>query len=759
MPDSGMDSEDDMDVDTGRVSANRIAAMVSLAAALIALGLHQLVPERPVWSGVAIGFGLAAALAVFILKRMEARLTALKTENREAYRQAAARETEARARERAAGEKTAKLALALDELPVGVFATDGSGALIYANRTLGRWVDRPAASLIGAHTHLSALCEDDTPPPESGVAMVRLRAASGEGLAAYIMRNQAADGAGTRGVILRDPGNAEPEISEPTSDQSEPPLPPTWLYADSPVGIAMLEADGRIADCNMAFRGFLDPSQEPIGSDFLAHVAMEDRDELRASLSKLVLGTARTVHTEVRLPGRGASGAGAVDGLERAASIYASKAPSLDGDEDQIVIHAIDETEHRHLEVQFAQSQKMQAIGQLAGGVAHDFNNLLTAMIGFCDLLLQRHGPEDPSFADIMQIQQNANRATNLVRQLLAFSRKQTLAPVVIDPAEALGDLSHLLGRLLGEVVELQLSPAPGVHLIRADRGQFDQVIINLAVNARDAMPGGGTLSVAARNEIVSSPVRRGDQVMAPGAYVVIEVTDTGTGISKENLERIFEPFFSTKEVGAGTGLGLSTVYGIVRQSEGFIFVESAVGQGTSFRIYLPAYAGEDADQQRPAADAAAAAGRALEARKREQQANQQEDAATDLTGAGVVLLVEDEDAVRQFGARALRNKGYTVLEAENGEMALDVINETDQSIDMIVSDVVMPGMDGHTLVQLVRQEIDGVKVILMSGYAEDVFRDEISRDPSIHFLSKPFSLKQLASTVKTVMTSSDSSS
>jgi len=365
---------------------------------------------------------------------------------------------------------------------------------------------------------------------------------------------------------------------------------------------------------------------------------------------------------------------------------------------------------------------------------------------------LQRHGPEDPSFADIMQIQQNANRATNLVRQLLAFSRKQTLAPVVIDPAEALGDLSHLLGRLLGEVVELDLSPEAGVHLIRADRGQFDQVIINLAVNARDAMPGGGTLTVAARNEIVGSPVRRGDQVMPPGAYVVIEVTDTGTGISKENLERIFEPFFSTKEVGAGTGLGLSTVYGIVRQSEGFIFVESAVGQGTSFRIYLPAYAGEDAGTGRAAADAAAAAGRALEARKRERQASQHEDAATDLTGAGVVLLVEDEDAVRQFGSRALRNKGYTVLEAENGEVALDVINGTDQTIDMIVSDVVMPGMDGHTLVQLVRQEIPGVKVILMSGYAEDVFRDEISRDPTIHFLSKPFSLKTLASTVKNVM-------
>lgn len=742
----------------------RIAAIVALVAALAALSVHQLLPGRPLLVGAALGFGFAAALAVFGLRRIEARTAALKAETAEARAQAAESDAQARRREREAGEKAARLALALDELPVGVFATDASGGLIYANRTLGRWVDRPAAALIGARTNLSALCEADTPPPETGVASVRLRAADGNGLDAYVMRNAAADGTGTRGVILRDPGatndgetdGGAPAAAPAAGEAETPQAPPAWLFDDAPVGIAMLEADGRIVESNAALRRFLGLTGDALaGSALIDHVAPEDRDELRGALSKLVLGTARTVHAEVRLPR--ATGGGAGDGLDRAASIFASRAGlGGAGDDDRIVIHAIDETEHRHLEVQFAQSQKMQAIGQLAGGVAHDFNNLLTAMIGFCDLLLQRHGPEDPSFADIMQIQQNANRATNLVRQLLAFSRKQTLAPVVIDPAEALGDLSHLLGRLLGEVIELELTPAPDVHLIRADRGQFDQVIINLAVNARDAMPGGGTLRVSAANEIVGAPVRRGDQVMPPGAYVVVEVADTGTGISKENLERIFEPFFSTKEVGAGTGLGLSTVYGIVRQSEGFIFVESAVGHGTAFRIYLPAYggdeAGEGAGRGRPAADAAAAAGRALEARRREQEARGAEDEAADLTGAGVVLLVEDEDAVRQFGARALRNKGYTVLEAENGETALDVINATDEKIDMIVSDVVMPGMDGHTLVQLVRQEIEGVKVILMSGYAEDVFRDEISRDPTIHFLSKPFSLKTLASTVKGIM-------
>jgi len=376
----------------------------------------------------------------------------------------------------------------------------------------------------------------------------------------------------------------------------------------------------------------------------------------------------------------------------------------------------------------------MQAVGQLAGGVAHDFNNLLTAMIGFTDLLLARHGPGDPSFADIQQIQQNANRATNLVRQLLAFSRKQTLAPVRLDVAEALNDLSHLLGRLIGEKVELKLEHGRDLKPVRVDRGQFDQVIVNLAVNARDAMPGGGQLTIRTSTFKLNVAVQRGHDLVPPGRYVLIEVVDTGTGIRKEDMERIFEPFFSTKEVGAGTGLGLSTVYGIVHQSGGFIFVDSAPGEGTTFSIVLPEYH-EDA---REAATAKAAVRAAEE--------------PADLTGAGTVLLVEDEDAVRMFGARALRNKGYKVLEATNGEAALDVINATDEPIDLIISDVVMPGMDGHTLVRLVRHERPGVKVILMSGYAEDAFRDEISRDPSIRFLAKPFSLKGLARKAKEVL-------
>jgi two-component system cell cycle sensor histidine kinase/response regulator CckA len=375
----------------------------------------------------------------------------------------------------------------------------------------------------------------------------------------------------------------------------------------------------------------------------------------------------------------------------------------------------------------------MQAVGQLAGGVAHDFNNLLTAMIGFCDLLLLRFQPGDPSFADIMQIQQNANRAANLVRQLLAFSRQQTLQPRVLSVTDVLVDLSHLLRRLIGENIELKVVHGRDLGPAKVDQGQFEQVIINLAVNARDAMPVGGTLTIRTANVCQEQALRRGHEVMPAGDYILIKVADTGVGIPGENLARIFDPFFSTKEVGSGTGLGLSTVYGIVKQTGGFVFVDSHPGQGATFEIYLPRYQAADpsvgacADAAEPPAD-------------------------KDLTGCGTVLLVEDEDPVRKFGVRALRNKGYKVIEAESGEAALDVIRNVEERIDLLITDVVMPRLDGPRLVREVREMRPDIKVIFISGYAEDAFRQRLDRDSAIDFLSKPFSLKQLASKVKEVI-------
>jgi two-component system cell cycle sensor histidine kinase/response regulator CckA len=375
----------------------------------------------------------------------------------------------------------------------------------------------------------------------------------------------------------------------------------------------------------------------------------------------------------------------------------------------------------------------MQAVGQLAGGVAHDFNNLLTAMIGFCDLLLLRFQPGDPSFADIMQIQQNANRAANLVRQLLAFSRQQALQPRVLNITDVLVDLSHLLRRLIGENIELKVVHGRELGLAKVDQGQLEQVIINLAVNARDAMPNGGTLTISTANVRLTQDQRRGHERMPAGDYVLIEVADTGVGIPAENMSRIFDPFFSTKELGSGTGLGLSTVYGIVRQTGGFVFVESGPGQGAVFEIYLPHYNETDATP-----NVRSDTGEPL--------------VGTDLTGCGRVLLVEDEDPVRKFGARALRNKGYDVIEADSGEEALGILRNAAGKIDLLITDVVMPGLDGPVLVREVREICPDIKVIFISGYTEDAFRRRLDSEGNIDFLPKPFSLKQLAAKVKDVI-------
>ena len=510
----------------------------------------------------------------------------------------------------------------MDTLPAGFFSAGPDGRIVYANQTLAGWLGVSPEDMRGC-MFSDYVAESD-----------------GDGETVLVGR----DGNAFRAVLARS-GRTGPEgetlYSRSMVLRERPGAGPArrlhWLFDEAPVGILILELGGDVAECNRAFLKLLGLHRDAVvGRPLTERISKEDQGDVAAQLSKVVMGIMPAVHLEARMPGMGQQ--------DLAVSLYASRMEDDEGEVSGLVLHFIDTTEQKHLEVQFAQSQKMQAVGQLAGGVAHDFNNLLTAMIGFSDLLLDRHDPGDPSFADIMQIKQNANRATNLVRQLLAFSRKQTLEPVLLDPTEALTELSNLLGRLLGETIELTMEHGRDLGLVRVDRVQFDQVIINLAVNARDAMPGGGTLSIRSSNIALEGPVHRGPEVMPAGAYALIEVADTGAGIAREDIERVFEPFFSTKEVGAGTGLGLSTVYGIVRQTDGFIFVDSAPGEGTTFSIYLPRY--QDTEPIAAAPEAKAEA---------------------DLTGAGTVLLVEDEDAVRLFGARALRNKGYRVLEASNG--------------------------------------------------------------------------------------------
>ncbi len=506
----------------------------------------------------------------------------------------------------------------------------------------------------------------------------------------------------------------------------------TRLFADAPVGIALVERSGVIVEANRTFAdiaGFA-PS-EIAGRNFLELLDGEDRHGAEDGLAKAFDEDAAPIVTDLTFR----------VGSERVAQMIARGLDDDGAGDPAAIVYLLDVTEQKNLELRFAQSQKMDAVGQLAGGVAHDFNNLLTAIMGFTDLLLARHGPGDPSFADIMQIQQNSKRATNLVRQLLAFSRQQTLHPKVLDITDVIAELSHLLRRLLGATIELKVIHGRDLGYVKVDQGQLEQVITNLAVNARDAMESGGVLTIRTANISAQQSATLGHDLMPAADYVLIEVSDTGTGIKREVLGQIFEPFFTTKGVGKGTGLGLSTVYGIVKQTGGFIFPESEVGKGTTFRIYLPVYVETAADQ-------AAAAAKALANEKAKENAP-----VKDLTGKARVLLVEDEDAVRMFASRALKRKGYTVYEADSGVKALALIEEEGIEIDLIVSDVVMPQMDGPTLINRLRERQKDIKIIFISGYAEDAFRKNLDAK-DVDFLPKPFSLKQLAEKVKDVLES-----
>jgi two-component system cell cycle sensor histidine kinase/response regulator CckA len=472
------------------------------------------------------------------------------------------------------------------------------------------------------------------------------------------------------------------------------------------------------------------------GRSIIAVVAERDRPALEAAIAKAATGMGDIAPVEAALAGSN----------ERWANFFVSAVEEEDRDGEAAIVYALETTAQRTLENRVYQQQKMESVGQLAGGIAHDFNNVLSAIMMATDFLLNAHKPTDPSFKDIIQIKQNANRAAALVRQLLAFSRKQTLRPQVLDLGETLSDLGMLLKRLIGEKVTLDVVHGRDLWPVKADLSQFEQVIVNLAVNARDAMPDGGKLVVRTANVLADESQTFSYKGLPSADYVLVEVADTGTGIPRDIIDKIFDPFFSTKEVGKGTGLGLSTVYGIVKQTGGFIYVDSDPGK-TAFRIFLPRHIAGAADAlaEVPAADAPAIAG-AMSA------ADTMAKAATDLTGQGIILLVEDEEGLRALNARGLKSRGYTVLEAGNGVEAIEVLDK-EGDVDLVVSDVVMPEMDGPTLLKELRRRKPDVKVIFVSGYAEEAFQKNLPEQEQYEFLAKPFTLKQLVSKVKETMT------
>ena len=500
------------------------------------------------------------------------------------------------------------------------------------------------------------------------------------------------------------------------------------FFQSAPFGIATLDAEGRIASCNTAFmRMVLDgrPAHDILATSALCRNAEpEERARIDAGLSEVLTGRGNVQPIEIT----------GGDTKQFSRRVYLSPVSITSGSE-AAALYVVDVTEQKALEQRFAQSQKMEAVGNLAGGIAHDFNNVLTAIIGFSDLLLQTHRPSDPAYKDIRNIQSAANRAAGLVANLLGFSRKQTQRVSPLNLAEVATDLTPILRTSVGEKVELKIQSERDLWYVRADKGQIDNVLINLCVNARDAMPKGGKLTIRTRNVSERESQKMSGVVgFTPGEYVLIEVADTGTGMSADVMAKIFEPFFTTKGIGKGTGLGLASVYGIVKQSGGFIQPESEIGSGTTFKVYLPRYAQTDEEIE-------AAQPKAIAAAKRNAS-------AMDLTGTGRVLLVEDEVEVRQFAVRALKRQGYQVLEAADGVEALAVMEANQGTVDIVVSDVVMPEMDGPTLFKELRRRNPSIKVIFVSGYPNEAFRESLGTD-DFAFLPKPFSLPQLAQKVK----------
>ncbi len=627
----------------------------------------------------------------------------------------------------------------LDHAPAGFFSASPDGAVSYMNKTLAGWlgydltqVGSGGATLssIVAHSGAALLAAMSGAPGDVRTEQIDLdlRCRNGKSLPVRLLHQvafgQDGESGPSRTLVLNRASGEQPEENLRAAEVRF-----ARFFNSTPMAMATLDGEGRVLTSNAAFAKLLPQAlksgQGQAAAPWSVLTGLGERDgaALRAAIEDAIegKGEVRPINVVFEEDAAGAA--------TRSARFFVSSAE--DAGKKGAMVYALDTTEQRKLQEEFAQSQKMNAVGQLAGGIAHDFNNMLTAIIGYSDLLLSSHRPTDPAFRDIRQIKETANRAAGLTRQLLAFSRRQTLRPQVLQLGDALSEVQNLLRRVVGEKNELELRLGRDLWFVKADITQFEQVIINLVVNARDAMlESGGRVQIRTRNVAASECAAFNEAALPAADYVLVEVEDSGSGIPADVKEKIFEPFFTTKEVGKGTGLGLSTVFGIVKQSGGFISVDSEIGRGAVFRIFLPRYVPEEKETSQKADTPKVAA---------------------DYTGQGVVLLVEDEDAVRSIGARALSSRGFTVLEAATGMEALEVVERVDGKIDLIVSDVVMPEMDGPAMFAELRKRGVAAKVIFVSGYAEEAFAKNLP-EGDFGFLAKPFSIKQLIETVKAHM-------
>jgi two-component system cell cycle sensor histidine kinase/response regulator CckA len=630
----------------------------------------------------------------------------------------------------------------LDHAPCGFFSVNPAGDLVYINATLANWLDHDLAEIGSGGLKLTDVVSGDgaslltsivAVPGEvkTEVFDIDLRMRGGKTMPVRLYHKLAfgADGVpgASRTLVI---SRARDERSDP---QRAAEVRFMRFFDHTPMAIATVDRAGAVVRANARFAKLAQSLglEASASNSIFRTVNARDRSSLIAAINQAAEGQGDIAPVEAMLDGT----------RERWGQFFVTAVEVDERETEAAIVYMLETTERRTLENQINQSQKMDMVGQLAGGIAHDFNNVLSAIMMANDFLLNAHKPTDPSFQDIMQIKQNATRAATLVRQLLAFSRKQTLRPQVLDLGDALSDLTMLLRRLIGEKVKFDPVHGRDLWPVKVDVSQFEQVIVNLAVNARDAMPDGGKLTIKTANVSAQEAEKPSYKGMPAADYVRIDVSDTGTGIPAEIVDKIFEPFFSTKEVGKGTGLGLSTVYGIVKQTGGFVYVDSEEGKGTTFRIFLPRHHLEQEAQPEPQATNGLHKGATAEREPR-----------VDLTGQGTILLVEDEEGLRSLNARGLRSRGYTVIEASNGIEALEALEARDGAIDLVVSDVVMPEMDGPTLLRAMRGRNPDLKIIFVSGYAEDAFAKSLEENEKFDFLAKPFALSALVAKVKETM-------
>ena len=623
----------------------------------------------------------------------------------------------------------------LDSAPVGFFASDEAGMIAYINATLADWLDidlvsfrpdsRSIADLVAADgLALLDATIDENDADATGVVDLDLIGAGGRRLPVRLLRKGGRMPDGAPGLVRTVVLNRSVEGTGANALQAAE-VRFTRFFNSSPMAIAAVDENGRAIRANAAFAKIFGQAAAN-GSVLIGEGLREDaRESLRHALAAASRRQAGVPAVDADLLGE----------TPRSVRFYVSGVSDVpDGSGEAAILYGVDITEQRALEDQFAKSQKMQAIGNLAGGIAHDFNNVLTIITASVDFLLLNHRTGDPSFQDLLLIKQSANRAASLVRQLLAYSRRQTMRPKMLNLTDVIADMHLLLRRISGDLVKLERHHARDLWPVMADIGQFEQVVTNLVQNARDAMPDGGTITISTRN-VFENEIKQFSHVeMMHGEFVLVEVADTGSGMPADIAERIFEPFFTTKEIGKGTGLGLSMVYGIIKQSGGFIYVDSTIGEGTTFRIFLPRHVPAETAVAKVEVSSASASAKA------------------DLSGTASILLVEDEDHVRAGNVRALKMRGYEVHEASSGVEALEVMTSLGGRIDLVVSDVVMPEMDGPTLLREMRKTWPDLKFIFVSGYAEDAFAKNLPDGEKFGFLAKPFSLRELAIAVKDML-------